>query len=605
MAEISEPPGIREISSDTGQESFGFCPQQNGDNPGTRKVGLRAEIDTSPPFGSVQEAVTRFGGRGSWMPYYKGFEDIDIKKVEEQAAELEKDLIVKELETLDVLEELGTTKRIVEELKLQLQKEALRCMSIPEHDHVSSPASIKEMNKENCSLCPVLNMDTGVASSPRHHPTSSPDMILMELKQAKLNLGVLSLGEELKQARVSPPMHMDEAEKTMLTNEQNKSTCLKTAELRLVAAKKMEEAAKATEAVALAEIKALSRNEALSGFVLPEPEKVASFEARSPLASFEPRSPLASFTSFDAHNQLAPLEPRSPLATFDAQSPLASLESRSPLASFTSFDARSPLAPLEPRSPLATFDAQNPFITKAQKPEGFAKKPEVGKPPKRDPNAAKMSILKKMREATEEVKQSKQALEEALNKVEMANRKQFAAEEAIRKWIPGDVQETQATYYASNFTNFHLDHPEDHQDSVLHETKGTNLVVPEDPKPVLRTTVSMRDVLSRKQVLPEEYVMARPVEARGEERQQKVALSQMLHELREDLTFHPRPEKDAGEPKQFIAQRRKFGFIHISLPMSKPMAEQEGARRLRCTYTCTSKPSLVALSRVSTRVIWL
>jgi hypothetical protein len=49
--------------------------------------------------------------------------------VEEQAAELEKDLIVKELETLDVLEELGTTKRIVEELKRQLQKEALKCLT--------------------------------------------------------------------------------------------------------------------------------------------------------------------------------------------------------------------------------------------------------------------------------------------------------------------------------------------------------------------------------------------------------------------------------------------------------------------------------------------
>ena len=42
-------------------------------------------------------------------------ENFDLKKVEEQAAELEKDLIVKELETLDVLEELGATKRIVED----------------------------------------------------------------------------------------------------------------------------------------------------------------------------------------------------------------------------------------------------------------------------------------------------------------------------------------------------------------------------------------------------------------------------------------------------------------------------------------------------------
>ncbi|CAN1240725.1 WEB family protein At2g40480 [Linum grandiflorum] len=434
----------------------GFCPDHNGG--GTRKFGLRAEIDTSPPFGSVKEAVDRFGGSGPWVPCYRigdDFGEIDIKKVEEQAAELEKDLIVKELETLDVLEELGTTKKIVEDLKHQLQKEALRCMMSP-------AAAIKRVNKENSDGFHQRLMMMTMGSSPS--PSSSPEMILMELKQAKLNLGVLSLEEELKQARRKPEQLKTITEVSKPVNGQ--STDLRTAELRLVAARKMEEAARAAEAVALAEIKSLSNTNP------PEPDL------------FKP-------------------------------------------------------------------------VSKPQK--------TVSKVTKYEPSNSKMQILKKMREATEEVRRSKQALEDALNKVEMAGRKQFDAEEAFLKWIPEDdhdgLGQAAAAYYNSRLSN--MDH---------------------EPKPVLRPTVSMRDFLGRKQqVVTEDYAAARPVEAAasGRNGRQKVALSQMLHDIRDDLSFHPRPppkQEGGGDQKQqFFTQRRKFGFIHISLPMSK-MSKKKDAR---------------------------
>lgn len=463
-----------------------------------------------------------------------GVGEFDIKKVEEQAAELEKDLIVKELETLDVLEELGTTKKIVEELKLQLQKEALKCMTTPE---------IKEMNKEHQRNFVSNNNDQQQimvgCSSPC--PASSPDLILMELKQAKLNLGrtindlgviqtsveslnkrmkkekrmlettrerltskfatagVPTLGEELKQVREKQQIDgsgfkicsnfsqgeqlkkLADASKAILVNEQSNKACIKTAEMRWVAAKKMEEAAKAAEALALAEIKGLSSSshEKPSGFLLPEPE-----------------------------GQFSPL----------------------------SF--------------------------KSQKAE------EV--------SISKLVILRMMEEAVAEVKHSKQALEEALNRVENANRKQLAAGEALIRWTPDydTIKRTQPQpMYSPN--RFKIIHPTDHyhpQKSPLNKISNPELVTDDQPKPVLRPTVSMRDILSRKQVQPEECVVRRQAEKHPAERQ-KVALSQMLQELREDLSFPKKTENiecdDDHQQKQFFAQRRKFGFIHISLPLTK------------------------------------
>ncbi|KAI4382897.1 hypothetical protein MLD38_008799 [Melastoma candidum] len=88
--------------------------------------------------------------------------------------------------------------------------------------------------------------------------------------------------------------------------------------------------------------------------------------------------------------------------------------------------------------------------------------------------------------------------------------------------------------------------------------------------PVLRTTVSMRDVLGRKRILPEENVVSRQTEGR------RVALRQMLNELRE-VPKVPPEKADRSQDHS----RKKFGFIHISFPMMKQSKKNVQASELR------------------------
>lgn len=582
---------------------------------GIRKVNYRAEIDTSPPFESVKEAVTRFGGSGPWIPLYRlgeafnNFEDFDIKKVEEQAAELEKDLIVKELETLDVLEELGATKRIVEDLKQQLQKEALKLSATPDlnsNEQVGTPV-IKEMNKETNGNN-VNNNQEQTLHIPSSCSMSSPDMILMDLKQAKVNLGITMNELEAIQSSVESLNEKMKKEKVFLEQTREK---LASKFAAVSAQEKEQDQARLNSPSSNVEF-TFDNHANMRNFNCDSEQHSRMVETRSevskPLSVYQeqarlsPPSSHVEFTfdnpantrnfnwDYEKHNRIVETrrsEDSNPLSVYDEHSfsvktaemrwlaakkmeeaakaaeAIALAEIKALSGAERSFEFARP----EPRKVTFALAENSPLNPKAMMmPEDSTMKKVIDSKFQIDEtNISKLTILKKLEEASEEILQSKQVLTDALNRIESANRKQHAAREALRIWIPEVDLREKAVYNSFNFDKFNQ--ARIRRDSslpdVTRSTTGKN-----NQKPVSRPTTSMRDVLSRKQV-PEGYAARKEMEEHTERR--KVALSQMLRALREDLTLSPKAEKDhESDQKQPVAPRKKFGFIHISLPMTRP-----------------------------------
>ncbi|WMV33663.1 hypothetical protein MTR67_027048 [Solanum verrucosum] len=207
--------------------------------------------------------------------------------MEEQAVKFEKDLIVKEQEALNVLREVEEAKRFVEGLKVNLMQQVSELVSSPSLHPESQIPNLNDLSAENSSLCPL----------------QSPGHVLMELNRAKLDLNKMStdltvirssvetLNKKMKKEKIildrssqtkslnsaagleNNTMNQQlsfEAEqfkkmaeasryevmKAMSEIERTKAS-IRMAEMRLHAAKKMEEAAKAVEAIAFAQRKAL------------------------------------------------------------------------------------------------------------------------------------------------------------------------------------------------------------------------------------------------------------------------------------------------------------------------------------------------------------
>ncbi|KAJ9543009.1 LOW QUALITY PROTEIN: hypothetical protein OSB04_022716 [Centaurea solstitialis] len=605
---MDEPklPNLTTIEAiDSGQNlSPRFRESEKKDNNGG---GIRGEIDTSAPFESVKEAVTRFGGVGFWKPQFKhqtslhASEDdteevFDAAKAEAQAVQLANDLVLKERETLEVLKELEATKTTLEELKLKLQKESaaveLAVRNQYEEPRLGNDQNALEPQSGVCNQSDeprvgndenTLEPQSGVSNQfeeprvgndentlepqsgmrnqseePREGndenapvartggdslmcPSSAPGFILMELKQAKLNLTrttndladiratVESYNKKIEKERSAlektrqrlssnpaktPSLEEDvdlprelhrltseteqfkkvgEVAKSELLRAMNQikqtKTRLKTAEIRLIGARKLTEAAKACEALALSEIKSITKSQTLS-------------EGEGVTLSFEE---------------------------------YISLKTKAREAD----------------------EASNNRET-----EAMARVEEA--------EISKSKILNRVEEATEEVKSSKKVLEEALAKVEAANNDKLKAEEALRKWRSDHGQRRKST--VQNSTKFK------NSSNRVGTHLGSNV-----SGPVLMPTMSIGQILSRKLLLTEEN-------SERSSMKRKVSLAQMLSKPTNDGGGNGNGGgggsggDDGG--KRRSGKRKKFGFGRISFLVAKPSKKKKKhsiSSRLSCS----------------------
>ncbi|XP_047051541.1 WEB family protein At2g38370-like [Lolium rigidum] len=506
----------------------------------------RGEVDTSSQFESVRQAVDRFGG-GALSPWRQTQppplqlrpEEVELMKVEEQTVKVEMGLFVKESETFKVLKELQSTKQVIDDLKLQIEKATL------------------EAGKAAAGHADTMDAHPLPDVEQKPHGHSEPLIQSINSKQSPLTTLI-----KLNQAKAF--LNLDTVMMFRGQIEEEKASLQKTRE-RLQLNMRKASALEADLSRTAAQLQAVKDPKPVL-----EPSEIW-LQMKQLNSERDKRKKMIEDSKFEIDELTSTIEhTRSKTKTLQFRIIMADkLKEASRRGEAFALSEMAKLGGTEDletdRSDVKLSIAEHSaLVREAQESEDTARsKIDAAMQELDDANHGKAELLERVEEAMSAVETSRKVLGEALKREESANKGKVAAEESLRSLRSDQIilnwRPTSNKCNSAKFKTSATPATPRKAGTGIYDVNGLSLVT---TTPKSTKAMSIGQILSMK--LDCEFEPTTPRKTASAKKKKKVSLGQMLSDKYE-MYSPKRIDHDGASRKQFQPRRRRLGFVVYAL----------------------------------------